>query len=197
MATMKNIVVMKLVDLDDDHYNLAYFDNSKTTEENVLEVDESVDDNETKNLVTNDNLEQTTTGLNKKETLIKTSNYKDKSDSERKNLVKNNDVLKIKNDSKHSSKRFKKKRTFIGHSDSKLFLKNMLSKHFTFHISKNSLTIDNIKFSDYKPILHFLTTNKIIKIKESDLLKLKAIFKNIKVPIKYMGKLAKKILLQL
>ena len=197
---MKNIVVMKLVDFDDDHYNLKYFDNNKTTEENELEEEQS-DDNETKNLATNDNLERTSKGLNKKNILIKTSNSnlldKDESESEKKNLVNNKDVLTIKNDLKRSSKRFKKKESLMEHSESKLLLKNMLSKHFTFHISKKSLTIDNIKFSDYKPILHFLTTNKIIKIKESDLLKLKAIFKNIKVPIKYMGKLAKKILLQL
>ena len=79
--------------------------------------------------------------------------------------------------------------------NSKLLLKNMLKKHFSTQISRNSVTIDNVKFSDYKTVLLFLTANKIIKINESDLLKLKTLFKKIKVPIKYMGKLAKKILL--
>ena len=188
MATMKNLVVMKLVNYDDDHFNLIYFDDDEISEEKLLEKDKNVLDSENLNdlknkikSLKNENILKPQ-GLQEKKIIVR--NLKSNVSNQDKNLIVNEKIKQV-----------KMKRTPKRNENSKLLLKNMLSKHFSTRISKNSVTIDNVRFSDYKAVLLFLTTNKIIKINESDLLKLKALFNKIKVPIKYMGKLARKILL--
>lgn len=189
MATMKNVVVMKLVDFDDDHFNLIYFENDEISEEKLLEKDKNVLDSENLNV-----LKSKIKSGEKNENNLKPPGIKEKKIIVRnlRSNVSNQDKTLIDN---KKIKQVRIKRTPTINKNSKLFLKNMLSKHFSTKISKNSVTIDNVRFSDFKAVLLFLTTNKIIKINESDLLKLKTLFNKIKVPIKYMGKLARKILL--
>ena len=198
MANMKNIVVMKLVDFDDELFHLMYFENTEVGKEELLEKDKN--EITKTELLEKDKNEMNSHKLNvvkhklKSDEIIENNNKQLHSHGfKEKRIMKGQLTSNVSNQDKSNKKN--KKSTLMKNMNSKLLLKNMLKKHFSTQISRNSVTIDNVKFSDYKTVLLFLTANKIIKINESDLLKLMTLFKKIKVPIKYMGKLAKKILL--